>query len=67
MDGKIQKPVKLFKTFQEKSNLPEKVLTDGRKVTKTRKTFTRKTIWITGPHSTNPKYLKNAKSEHLIG
>jgi hypothetical protein len=24
-------------------------------------------IWITGPQSTNPKYLKNAKSEHLIG
>ena len=38
MDGQIQKPVKLFKTFQEKSNLPEKVLTDGLNVTKTRKT-----------------------------
>ena len=24
-------------------------------------------IWITGPQSTNPKYLRNAKSEHLIG
>jgi hypothetical protein len=24
-------------------------------------------IWITRPQSTNPKYLKNAKSEHLIG
>ena len=26
-----------------------------------------KYIWITGHQSTNPKYLKNAKSGHLIG
>jgi hypothetical protein len=24
-------------------------------------------IWINGPQSTNPNYLKNSKSEHLIG
>ena len=24
-------------------------------------------IWINGPQSINPNYLKNAKSEHLIG
>ena len=24
-------------------------------------------IWINGPQGTNPNYLKNAKSEHLIG
>ena len=24
-------------------------------------------IWINGPQSTNPNYLKNEKSEHLIG
>ena len=29
--------------------------------------FRRQGIWITGPQSTNPKYLKNAKSENLIG
>jgi hypothetical protein len=24
-------------------------------------------IWITDPQSSDPEYLKNAKSEHLIG
>ena len=29
--------------------------------------FRSERIWINGPQSTNPNYLKNAKSEHLIG
>ena len=29
--------------------------------------YLKKGIWINRPQSTNPNYLKNAKSEHLIG
>jgi hypothetical protein len=54
MVGKIQKPVKLFKKFRERSKLPETVLTDSQNKTKKR-------IFLPVKLSIRRKDLKNIK------